>query len=68
MVQAVVIQGIYQRLTHVLLADQFTESAGAPFAGENLVGHENTRLAEKAKDTPARGVSKAPLPSWRAAG
>ena len=67
-VQAVVIQGIYQRLTHMLLTDQFTESAGAPFAGENLVGHENTRLAEKAKDTPARGVSKAPLPWWRASG
>jgi len=38
-VQAVVVQRVDQRLEHMLLADQFTKCAWAPFSRQDLVAH-----------------------------
>ena len=54
MVQAVVVQGVDERLQHVFLADHFTETARAPLAGENLIRHENRALRKSLEDTPTR--------------
>jgi hypothetical protein len=39
MVQAIVIEGVHQRLLHVVLPDQFSEIARAPLARQDLVAH-----------------------------
>jgi hypothetical protein len=39
MVQAVIVEGVHQRLLHVVLPDQFGEIARAPLARQDLVTH-----------------------------
>jgi len=39
-VQAIIVQGVGQRLDHVLLPHQLAERLGTPFARKDLIGHE----------------------------
>jgi hypothetical protein len=42
-VQAIVVEGVAQRLHHVFLAHQLAEQLGPPFSGKYLVRHKQIR-------------------------
>ncbi len=48
MVQPLLVERVGQGADHMLLADQFMEGAGPPFAGQNLIAHAATRQGGKA--------------------
>jgi hypothetical protein len=47
MVQALIVQRVYQGLKNVLLANHVLKGIRAPFSGENLIAHIPSTAAEK---------------------